>query len=440
MQRKYNFSIFTEMEVYMKKVALTLLIMAFLVSPLFADKVKVGNLMLDVTNPKKLGYGTSLFEGVLEAPAVVNLGTPPVAISLKVGAKIEYDLTKHYVITAYVARDTPLKASSNAIVIAADSMVSITDLMGTVYLSFCALSSDTKLVMGGKELIAKKTGKKSDVQFNSYGEIISVTLAKDLPYEIGWMAYVFGEGCRVIFKSGTGKIVEGGFKEGMNIKVGSYVVPLMSGKEYDNPIAFYDTGEVSRIYTSKAFVAKINGQDVPVKEKEQFHFYERGIVKRLIAGDNFNLLVDGKQVPVGYGQYVEYEKNGAFSKVSGSAKKKPTPPSLSSAPTPATAPIQAQTTLTQVPDSWNGDYALATNPTKKALTVKGGKIYLVMGSSETQTFPATSSLKYVYAYSNTECTATLGQKVDDSYKRDSATGKITHVSSGISETYLPLKK
>jgi hypothetical protein len=237
------------------------------------------------------------------------------------------------------------------------------------------------------------------------------------------MAYVFGEGCRVIFKSGTGKIVEGGFKEGMNIKVGSYVVPLMSGKEYDNPIAFYDTGEVSRIYTSKAFVAKINGQDVPVKEKEQFHFYERGIVKRLIAGDNFNLLVDGKQVPVGYGQYVEYEKNGAFSKVSGSAKKKPTPP-----------------LLTQVPDSWNGDYALATNPTKKALTVKGGKIYLVMGSSETQTFPATSSLKYVYAYSNTECTATLGQKVDDSYKRDSATGKITHVSSGISETYLPLKK
>jgi hypothetical protein len=145
-------------------------------------------------------------------------------------------------------------------VIAADSQISITDLLGKVHLSFCCLASDTKLVMGGKEVLAKKTGKRSDLQFNSYGEIVSAVLAKDLPYELGGVTYAFSEGCKVSF------------------------------------------------------------------------------------------------------------------------------------------------------------------------------------ASETQTFPALSSLKYVYAYSEIECTAILGKTADDSYKRDPATGKLTHLSSGITEYYLPLKK
>jgi hypothetical protein len=65
----------------MKKALLALSLALVLVSPLLAEAVKIGDLTLELTAPKKLGYGEGLFEGVLGAPATVTLTTPPVSIT-----------------------------------------------------------------------------------------------------------------------------------------------------------------------------------------------------------------------------------------------------------------------------------------------------------------------------------------------------------------------
>jgi hypothetical protein len=91
-----------------------------------------------------------------------------------------------------------------------------------------------------------------------------------------------------------------------------------------------------------------------------------------------------------------------------------------------------------VPSSWNGDYALENRPKVKALTIRGGKIYTVTGSSVVETFPGRSTLKYKTTYSETECKQTAGSTVEVKFTRDSS-GKIKYFISGSVSTYIKIK-
>ncbi len=59
-----------------------------------------------------------------------------------------------------------------------------------------------------------------------------------------------------------------------------------------------------------------------------------------------------------------------------------------------------------VPESWNGNYALKSHPTVKVLSIKDGKIFQVVSETETEIFPAEAvNNGYAIKITENECSA-----------------------------------
>jgi hypothetical protein len=108
-----------------------------------------------------------------------------------------------------------------------------------------------------------------------------------------------------------------------------------------------------------------------------------------------------------------------------------------SAPSQAAAAVVI---LTAVPTAWNGDWAVETRPTRRVLSIHDGKIYLVMGSSETETFPGTTSKQYSFSYAELEVASLLGGKPYEKYVLSPDGAKLTRTGEDGVTVYVRLAK
>ena len=67
---------------------------------------------------------------------------------------------------------------------------------------------------------------------------------------------------------------------------------------------------------------------------------------------------------------------------------------------------ETEVELSDIPDSWNGIYALKFHPSVKVLEIKDGKIFQLIGEEESEIFPAEAlSNGYTVKITETECSA-----------------------------------
>jgi hypothetical protein len=109
-------------------------------------------------------------------------------------------------------------------------------------------------------------------------------------------------------------------------------------------------------------------------------------------------------------------------------------------PPPRPAPPAAGAALNAVPATWNGDWALDTRPGRRALAIHDGRIFLVSGSAETETFPGTTSRQYSFTYADREVTMILGGKLYERYVLAPDGARITHTFEGKVEVYVRMGK
>jgi hypothetical protein len=100
----------------------------------------------------------------------------------------------------------------------------------------------------------------------------------------------------------------------------------------------------------------------------------------------------------------------------------------------------AASALTAVPAAWNGDWAVETRPTRKTLAIHDGRIFLVMGTSETETFPGTTSKQYSFTYAELEVATLLGGKPYEKYVLSPDGTKLTQTAEGRVTVYVRLQK
>jgi hypothetical protein len=113
---------------------------------------------------------------------------------------------------------------------------------------------------------------------------------------------------------------------------------------------------------------------------------------------------------------------------------------LASGATPASSQAAPAAALTAVPAAWNGDWAVEARPTRKVLSIHDGKIFLVMGSSETETFPGTTSKQYSFSYAELEVTSLLGGKPYEKYVLSPDGAKLTRTGEEGVTVYVRLAR
>lgn len=109
---------------------------------------------------------------------------------------------------------------------------------------------------------------------------------------------------------------------------------------------------------------------------------------------------------------------------------------------PAAAPPRpvAPAALTGVPASWNGDWMVEIRPGRRALAIHDGKIFLVSGTMETETFPGTVSRQYSFTYSEREVATLLSGKPYEKYALSPDGTKIVHTYEGRVTVYVRFVK
>jgi hypothetical protein len=127
-----------------------------------------------------------------------------------------------------------------------------------------------------------------------------------------------------------------------------------------------------------------------------------------------------------------FDENGAAGSVTALGTGAPASPQPA-----APAPVAA---LTAVPATWNGNWALEIRPTRKELSIHDGKIYLVAGTMETETFPGTTSRQYSFTYAEREVATLLGGKPYEKFVLSADGAKITHTFEGRVEAYVRMAK
>jgi hypothetical protein len=378
-------------------------------------------------------------KGLLATPfsykaAPFTNGKAEISIPFKVGGEVRYRIKALNISSAV--------ADKNAAVTILNNAIPIKEGTGMLFNSNGQLSSflipaDQKLVIIGAEFWAKASQSTwgADIYLTAEGTFNLFTLAKDFTGKVGSAQYTFSQD-RIISFHANGNIAMGTIKAPMALKIGEIDVQVKGGPkadvtEMDGSLNFSKEGVIIKVFYEKPPTVTVDNQAIPLYPADSIYgklsFTPETKYYNGIAATDVSLTLDGKNKAYKKGDLI------SFTLAKPAATTATTTVTTTTTQTTSTA---STTSLNAVPASWDGDSVEENRPGKVALRIKNGKIYLVMGSSETETFPGTSTLKYQYSYSETECSQSAGSTVEYKWTRDPATGKIKSFNSGSVTVYI----